>query len=364
MASKRKFQNSLKLNISKSSANVRLHAHLKDIRLPYKTGTVKYVLEDQKPFGWKRLIDELLRTHPDGNLFHCETCRDKLILNKDIAKHSQRQNRQSIFRCGICCKRFRRKSSGRRHLRRHLTIHSLIQLTCQSCGKKIRFQNHCNQLSKVHEREKLLNERNHGLQAHDEKKVQSTQHQYLQAFDGNKLQNIQCHYLQALDGNKLKLQNTLNHDIKVHDQQKLQTALLFQTNDIPRELSFRACKSCQLCGEIFQFKLGLLLHQVVHSGLTNKWSCLKCGDKFDTQSGVEDHLKTHPSGHIFPCKECGRLFTNKFDFMGHGNGKSCSGKKNSKKRNQIETMQGNEVFYSSSVIGIPTFSCYRICNAA
>ena len=65
----------------------------------------------------------------------------------------------------------------------------------------------------------------------------------------------------------------------------------------------------------------------------NKFTCVKCTDKFDSLTSYEEHLSTYPGCFDNSCKNCNKIFENKNTLEEHE--KSCTSKNKERKDSSL-----------------------------
>jgi len=64
---------------------------------------------------------------------------------------------------------------------------------------------------------------------------------------------------------------------------------------------------CMLCSQTFTFNCNLVRHQKLHTGCTKLWNCSKCSRVFRRKYHLDRHLKTHK--RKLKCRMCPRKFS-------------------------------------------------------
>ncbi|XP_061475656.1 zinc finger protein 397-like isoform X2 [Rhineura floridana] len=112
--------------------------------------------------------------------------------------------------------------------------------------------------------------------------------------------------MQREDGNRGLNQNTFQHGIRqifdLLENQKRQT----------RERPYK----CTYCGESFQNKSHLSIHERTHTG-EKPYECLNCGRSFSQHSNLLRHERTHTGEKPYKCVDCEKSFNQKATLIIH-----------------------------------------------
>lgn len=75
--------------------------------------------------------------------------------------------------------------------------------------------------------------------------------------------------------------------------------------------------NCLLCNKTFAKKCYLTQHnKTAHIG-SKPFKCSKCGKKYETTEGLNEHLSKHTDVKPFRCKQCPKAFVHKTDLKRH-----------------------------------------------
>ncbi|XP_075769089.1 uncharacterized protein LOC142821585 isoform X3 [Pelodiscus sinensis] len=70
------------------------------------------------------------------------------------------------------------------------------------------------------------------------------------------------------------------------------------------------------CGEIFQCRQAIIVHQSIHSG-EKPFNCSDCGKSFSWRSHLISHERIHTGEKPFDCSDCGKSFSERSSFVRH-----------------------------------------------
>ena len=85
--------------------------------------------------------------------------------------------------------------------------------------------------------------------------------------------------------------------------------------------------TCEVCNAGFSFKLDLLAHEKVHSGVKQeKYECEECGATFAQGGSLTRHMRQHEDGSVgkFKCNICEKTFHRKWNLLRHLEQRSCA----------------------------------------
>ncbi|XP_069610727.1 zinc finger protein 585A-like [Ranitomeya imitator] len=73
---------------------------------------------------------------------------------------------------------------------------------------------------------------------------------------------------------------------------------------------------CSQCGECFNYKSKLVIHEKIHTG-EKPYSCSECGKCFNYKSKLAIHQTTHTGEKPYSCSDCGKCFNRKSNLVQH-----------------------------------------------
>ena len=73
---------------------------------------------------------------------------------------------------------------------------------------------------------------------------------------------------------------------------------------------------CNQCNKRFTDSSGLIVHQLVHSGV-RPFQCNQCNKRFTDSSGLIVHQRVHSGVRPFRCNQCNKQFTQKSALARH-----------------------------------------------
>ncbi|XP_069680849.1 zinc finger protein 235-like isoform X2 [Periplaneta americana] len=166
-----------------------------------------------------------LRTHREGEPFKCQLCMKEYKVKSSLKDHMRTHTGEQPYKCDVCGRRFPYAQSLRCHIRMHKTL-----LKCHICGKSFRTP--------------------------DRLHVHVLQHSGMMLF------------------------------------------------------------KCNICGKGLATVNTLRVHVRKHSG-DKPFICNVCGNGLTSKVSLEYHLRTHSGEKPFKCEECGRCFTGKRGLKTH-----------------------------------------------
>jgi len=76
---------------------------------------------------------------------------------------------------------------------------------------------------------------------------------------------------------------------------------------------------CTVCGDVFESKFDLQLHEENHEQLLKRYRCHLCGAKFNKTKYLNKHIKSHSNRKPYKCDICGKSFKSEYYVKTHRN---------------------------------------------
>ena len=76
---------------------------------------------------------------------------------------------------------------------------------------------------------------------------------------------------------------------------------------------------CTVCGEIYESKFDLQLHEETHEQLLKRHRCHLCGAKFNKMKYLNKHILSHSNRKPYKCDICGKSFKSEYYVKTHRN---------------------------------------------
>jgi len=94
--------------------------------------------------------------------------------------------------------------------------------------------------------------------------------------------------------------------------------------NVKRHLDSGLCQGpkdhpCTVCGEVFQSKFDLQLHEESHEQLLKRHRCRLCGAKFNKMKYLNKHILSHSNRKPYKCDICGKSFKSEYYVKTHRN---------------------------------------------
>jgi len=92
--------------------------------------------------------------------------------------------------------------------------------------------------------------------------------------------------------------------------------------NVKRHLDSGLCQGpkdhpCTVCGEVYESKFDLQLHEENHEQLLKRHRCHLCGAKFNKMKYLTKHIRSHSSIKPFKCDLCGKSFKSEYYVKTH-----------------------------------------------
>jgi len=92
--------------------------------------------------------------------------------------------------------------------------------------------------------------------------------------------------------------------------------------NVKRHLDSGLCQGpkdhpCTVCGEVYESKFDLQLHEENHEQLLKRHRCHLCGAKFNKMKYLTKHIRSHSSRKPFKCDLCGKSFKSEYYVKTH-----------------------------------------------
>ena len=72
-----------------------------------------------------------------------------------------------------------------------------------------------------------------------------------------------------------------------------------------------------MCGEVYESKFDLQLHEENHEQLLKRHRCNLCGAKFNKMKYLTKHIRSHSGRKPFKCDLCGKSFKSEYYVKTH-----------------------------------------------
>jgi len=94
--------------------------------------------------------------------------------------------------------------------------------------------------------------------------------------------------------------------------------------NVKRHLDSGLCQGpkehpCTVCGEVFQSKFDLQIHEESHEQLLKRHRCRLCGAKFNKVKYLNKHIMSHSNRKPYKCDICGKAFKSEYYVKTHRN---------------------------------------------
>lgn len=225
------------------------------------------------------------------NYYECVKCSKLYLSEKSLSRHIKNKPNCSVdlsskrWRCTVCRKVSRDKSSLVKHLRTHSAG---VPFVCNQCPESFK-----------HKSELTLHIRAHMNIEELNKKHMSVIADKITKSEGSNRVNV------AASG---KLRSS-GESLPVHIEDDVDEP------NVPKD-DKEGHPTCTICGRVFFDKLVLASHFLTHSG-DEPFSCIVCSRPFSRQSNLTCHLLTHSGADSFSCCVCSRKYSGKADLLSH-----------------------------------------------
>ena len=271
-----------------------------------------------RQFARKTYLNKHFEVHSDEKPFTCEICSKKFRRKEHLTKHRRIHSREKSVSCETCMREFQLKSDMDKHL---VDCPGNRPFSCHVCGEAFRWWSHFNEHLNSHcdeilpDHESCQKTTTHSLDLNGHRAVYSSKTRSSSAQKGEDEIGTKCNYNQQMKA-------------QIHCEEKIHSCSICgkkfsSETDVTEHKRIHGSFPCGSCNETFRYKLGLMLHGIVHNGDINTQYCGKCGKQFNLNSDFDEHFKSHSDNVDFVCMFCSKLYWNKFDLMAHEMNKCC-----------------------------------------
>ncbi|XP_071055888.1 gastrula zinc finger protein XlCGF26.1-like [Onthophagus taurus] len=244
-------------------------------------------------------------THEEVKLKHqCTYCPRTFHGKVELENHLRIHTGERPFKCPICSKAFRLKSTMKTHYERHACENDkgIRRYTCSNCNKSfisdISLQRHVE--SKCHRNDQKESK------DHDKESGEETTfpcHICKKEFRSER--NLKSHLLRHT-ANRPFVCTVCYRNFR--EEATLEAHLRFHARPKPFQ--------CEICDKRFVDRSALRCHNRTHTG-EKPFECEVCTKRFSAKMSLKAHMRSHTGEKPFKCSLCNRSFTQRCSYQTH-----------------------------------------------
>ncbi|XP_065213304.1 gastrula zinc finger protein XlCGF8.2DB-like [Planococcus citri] len=254
----------------------------------------------------------------DGLELKCSVCGIIFLNDADINKHTKQKH--AMYRCDICEKLFKQRSSLSYHKSTHISVRSY---KCEHCNISFKRQSDLRgHVSRVHEEVKEADLKKCSV-CEFKTKCRRRYEIHVLSHVGSYL--YYCDQCGKGFNDTLGLRTHLNNHLGIKPFQCDVCGKNFTREPYMKQhrrkvheqpLSFE----CDICGKKFSFKCSLTKHlskDHIDKDKIEEYQCTVCQRMIKSKPSLRNHMKLHTGEKPFSCTECSKMFATKLQLQRH-----------------------------------------------
>ena len=211
--------------------------------------------------------------------FKCDICAKSFKVKSSIKVHRKLHTEPKQFKCNLCDKKFSQKGNVDIHMRIHTNEKQKSLFKCEICQRSFPSKSASEKHARIHTGEKPFGCDLCGDRFTDNVKLKKHNTIYHYEIDS---EDYKC----EICGKQFPFRAYLEKHAILHEEKTLQ---------------------CILCERMFRHKVTLKTHMQTHAGERN-YKCETCGKSFVHANSLRKHKTLHSNEKPFQCDLCGMKF--------------------------------------------------------